>query len=164
MIKTIFFQLIKLKMDTLRKNSEITNKYMVLLEQLNASFVVQKKKINEEILKQSTEKLKEKESSEFPLDFYEEITRLKIEYDTICSKEKEEEEKLMTKYNSMFILPNVIESVNEILKIQQKKCLEVIDDDDFTGDLESFKTLFERLFTFDESFKTLFERIFTFCD
>ena len=105
-------------MDTLRKNAEITNKYMVLLEQLNASFVVQKKKINEEILKQSTEKLKE--SSEFPLDFYEEITRLKIEYDTICSKETEEEEKLMIKYNSMLILPNILESVNEILKIQQK--------------------------------------------
>ena len=149
-------------MDTLRKNAEITNKYMVLLEQLNASFVVQKKKINEEILKQSTEKLKE--SSEFPLDFYEEITRLKIEYDTICSKETEEEEKLMIKYNSMLILPNIIESVNEILKIQQKKCLEEIDDDDFPGDLESFKTLFERIFTFDESFKTLFERIFPFCD
>lgn len=133
-------------MDTLRKNSEITNKYMVLLEQLNASFVVQKKKINEEILKQSAEKLKE--SYEFPLDFYEEITRLKIEYESICSKEKEEEEKLMTKYNSMLILPTVLESVNEILKIQQKKCLEEIDDDDFKGDLESFKTLFERMFTF----------------
>lgn len=135
-------------MDTLRKNSEITNKYMVQLEQLNASFVVQKKKINEEILKQSTEKLKE--SSEFPLEFYEEITRLKIEYDTICSYEKEEEEKLMTKYNSMLILPDVLDSVNKILKIKQKECLDEIMNDDFPGDLESFKTLFERIFTFDK--------------
>ena len=88
-------------METLRKNSEITQSCMVQLEQLTALYTVEKKKINEEIARKSAASLEAcSESSNFPTDFYQELTRLKIEFDRIVSKEKEDTRKLMAEYQS----------------------------------------------------------------
>jgi hypothetical protein len=86
-------------MDTLHKHKEITESCMVVLEQLKARYAIEKRKINETIAMKSTQNLEDSgESGDFPTDFYQELTKLKLQYDSIVRQEKEETRKLMEEY------------------------------------------------------------------
>jgi hypothetical protein len=88
-------------MDTLHKNKEITESCMVVLEQLKARYALEKRKINETIATKSTQNLEDSgESGDFPTDFYQELTKLKLQYDSIVRQEKEETRRLMEEYQS----------------------------------------------------------------
>lgn len=103
-------------METLQKNKEITESCMVELEQLKSRYAVEKRKINEQIVAKSTANLESSgESSDFPATFYQELTKLKIEHDSLSRKEKENTRKLMTEYQSKI----------SGISTQEKKKLEV---------------------------------------
>ena len=88
-------------MDILAKHKEITESCMVELEQLNARYTVEKKKITEQIAEKSTSSLETVgDSGEFPNDFFLELTKLKVEFENLNRKQKEETERLMAEYNS----------------------------------------------------------------
>ena len=95
----------KLIMDILTKNKEITESCMVELEQLKARYAVEKKKITEQIAQKSTASLETVgDSGEFPHDFFLELTKLKVEFENLNRKEKEEIARLMGEYNSKMSL------------------------------------------------------------
>ena len=92
-------------MDILAKHKEITESCMVELEQLKARYAVEKKKITEKIAEKSTSSLESVGGSgEFPHDFFLELTKLKVEFENLNRKEKEETERLMAEYNSKMSL------------------------------------------------------------
>ena len=89
-------------MDILRKNAEITQSYMVQLEQLNASYAIEREKINEEIVAKSSAYLEEScDDVHRKLGHYhQQLNILKIKYDHIIHKENEDTMRLMTEYQS----------------------------------------------------------------
>ena len=92
-------------MDILKKNKELTESYIIKLEQHNSKFNIEKKKIRAEICTKSSENVRAAdESIDFPIEFYEEITKLKIKYDELIAKEKEGEGIIMNEYYTNCIL------------------------------------------------------------
>jgi hypothetical protein len=92
-------------METLRKNATITQSYIIKLEQLQTKFNIEKRKIRTECSLKSNTTFDTDQttvpSSEFPTILYEELTTLKIQYDSLIAKEKEETNSLMTEYTSL---------------------------------------------------------------
>ena len=88
-------------MDKLIKHRGIVSHYINKLEQLQGKYSVKKKDINKKIMdlnNNSTPGLSSK--TEFPITYYEEFTKLKVNYDEIVEEEKNEIDRLMSVYYS----------------------------------------------------------------
>ena len=105
-------------MDTLNKHKEIKESCMVVLKQLREINTIEKIKINEEITEKSKKYLEDSgESAEFPTDFYQELTKLKLRYDSIVRQEKEETSKLIGEYPSSLVKIKDSDELREAVKL-----------------------------------------------
>ena len=99
-------------METLRKNATITQSYIIIkLEQLQTRFNIEKRKIRTECSEKSNTTFDITDqptvpSSEFPTILYEEFTTLKIQYDSLITKQKDETNSLMNEYKREIQEPN----------------------------------------------------------
>lgn len=88
-------------MDKLIKHREIISHHINQMEQLQSKYIIKKKDINKKIMNlnnSSTTELLSK--TEFPITYYEEFTKLKVNYDEIVKEEKNEVDRLMAVYYS----------------------------------------------------------------
>ena len=88
-------------MNTLIKHRGTISHYINKMEQLQSKYNVKKKGINKKIIDLNNSSTSESLSkTEFPISYYEEFTKLKVNYDEIIEEEKNEVETLMTLYYS----------------------------------------------------------------
>ena len=87
-------------METLAHHKEVAEKYIVLMEMMQSEFAIKKKELNKKIVTLSTNSLQEQaEKTDFPSDYFDNLTKIKLEFKEIESDEKEQIDELMTSYS-----------------------------------------------------------------
>jgi len=87
-------------METLAHHKEVVERYIVLMEMLQSEFAIKKKELNKKIVELSTNSLQEQaEKTDFPSDYFDNLTKIKLEFKKIESDEKVQIDELMTNYS-----------------------------------------------------------------
>jgi chromatin remodeling complex protein RSC6 len=87
-------------METLAHHKEVAEKYIVLMEMMQSEFAIKKKELNKKIVKLSSNSLQEQaEKTDFPSDYFDNLTKIKLEFKEIESDEKVQIDELMTNYS-----------------------------------------------------------------
>lgn len=87
-------------METLTHHKEVVERYIVLMEMLQSEFAIKKKELNKKIVELSTNSLQEQaEKTDFPSDYFDNLTKIKLKFKEIETNEKEQIDELMTNYS-----------------------------------------------------------------
>ena len=88
-------------MDKLTKHREIVSQYINKIEQIQSKYNIKKKDINKKIIDLNSNSIPGLlTKTEFPITYYKEFTKLKVNYDEIVNEEKNEVNNLMSVYYS----------------------------------------------------------------
>ena len=82
----------------LTNHRKIVDKYILSMEKIESKYKVKKRDINKTILELSNTLTNVCETTNFPINYYDNIVKEKMKYDNILEEERIEKENLMKKY------------------------------------------------------------------